>query len=351
VPAKDHEDQLQNRHQIALDTKKDTSGDLEVDRPHSEDKATARSREESLNLSDQSQTIELPLVLGPEGSGKSSIMKHLDTMFPWGGSGEWKSAGGFSLPNQHLSDTDDWVSKRSNRKKKPRPPQPAYGVRDKVVYDDRGYGYECEIDYASNTTSEKPSITKPSVAKQGATKATHISNLVQACPKLGVSVSTEIDTQTVNLDKAEESDRTDRTHNREEEATFRVPQAIPDGRLTLELPDLVLTQEELEPRDLEDAQEAPSKYSSHEDGQEPSATPMQEYERFKQQTGLPPGAVTDLIDTRLMDYDFQTSFEWNYDDNMSAPSSYAASVASIFTAESLAGKYPLRILLRCSTNS
>jgi hypothetical protein len=140
----------------------------------------------------------------------------------------------------------------------------------------------------------------------------------------------------VKLDKAEESDRIDGTHNREEEAAFRVPQATPDGRRTLKLPCLVLTQDELEPRDLKGAQEAQSKYSSHEDGQELSAKPMQEYERFKQQTWLPPGAVTDLIDTRLMDNDFQTNFEWNYDDDMSVPSSYAASVASIFTSESLA---------------
>jgi hypothetical protein len=362
VPAEDHEDQLQDRHQIAPDTKKDfdlyadhngivrdvrdesgqplrlTDSNLEVDKPHSEDTTTARSQEESFNLLEQSQTIEIPaLVVGPEGSGKSLILDHLDTMFPWGGSREWKSVDGSGLPNQHINDTDDWAFKRNNRKKGPRLPQPAYGVHDKIVYDDQGYGYECDINYDSNTTSGiKPSITEPSVAKQGATESTQISNLVQAGPKLGVSVSTEIDTQTVNLDKAEESDRTDGTHNREEEVAFQVPQATPDGRLTLELPYLVLTQEELEPRDLEGAQEAQSKYSMHEDGHEASATTMQEYERFKQQTGLPPGAVTDLIDTRLMDNDFQTSFEWNYDDNMSAPSSYAASVASIFTAESLA---------------
>jgi hypothetical protein len=31
----------------------------------------------------------------------------LDTMFPWGGSREWKSVGGSSLSNQHLRESDD----------------------------------------------------------------------------------------------------------------------------------------------------------------------------------------------------------------------------------------------------
>lgn len=49
-------------------------------------------------------------------------------------------------PSRHRRDSDASPLKRSNRERKRRPSQPVRNVYTKVVYDDRGYGYECDYD-------------------------------------------------------------------------------------------------------------------------------------------------------------------------------------------------------------
>ncbi|KAJ4367362.1 hypothetical protein N0V83_006943 [Neocucurbitaria cava] len=63
------------------------------------------------------------------------------------GTPEYVSYFGYSHPtSRHRRDTDVPPLKRSNRERKRRPSQSARYVHTKVVYDDRGYGYECDYD-------------------------------------------------------------------------------------------------------------------------------------------------------------------------------------------------------------
>jgi len=63
------------------------------------------------------------------------------------GTPEYVSYFGYSIPtSRHRRDTDVPPLKRSNRERKRRPSQSACHVYTKVVYDDRGYGYECDYD-------------------------------------------------------------------------------------------------------------------------------------------------------------------------------------------------------------
>ena len=63
------------------------------------------------------------------------------------GTPEYVSYFGYNIPtSRHRRDTDVPPLKRSNRERKRRPSQSARHVYTKVVYDDRGYGYECDYD-------------------------------------------------------------------------------------------------------------------------------------------------------------------------------------------------------------
>lgn len=60
---------------------------------------------------------------------------------------EFVSYFGYSHPtSRHRRDTDVPPLKRNHRERKRRPSQSARYVQTRVVYDDRGYGYECEYD-------------------------------------------------------------------------------------------------------------------------------------------------------------------------------------------------------------
>ncbi len=62
------------------------------------------------------------------------------------GTPEYVSYFGYSPSNKHRRDVDASPLKRSNRERKRRPSQTERPVYTKVVYDDFGYGYECEYD-------------------------------------------------------------------------------------------------------------------------------------------------------------------------------------------------------------
>lgn len=62
------------------------------------------------------------------------------------GTPEYVSYFGYSHPSRHRRDSDAPPLKRSNRERKRRPSQSARHVYARVVYDDSGYGYECDYD-------------------------------------------------------------------------------------------------------------------------------------------------------------------------------------------------------------
>ncbi|KAF1943199.1 hypothetical protein EJ02DRAFT_511073 [Clathrospora elynae] len=62
------------------------------------------------------------------------------------GAPEYVSYFGYSHASRPRRDSDAPPLKRSNRERKRRPSQSARYVHTKVVYDDRGYGYECDYD-------------------------------------------------------------------------------------------------------------------------------------------------------------------------------------------------------------
>ncbi|KAG9186477.1 hypothetical protein G6011_09585 [Alternaria panax] len=111
--------------------------------PRASPKVQAHSRRASHAVPPQYQSSYAPSPRG--GAMPQYAAADPRTYAPPRGTPEYVSYFGYNVPtSRHRRDTDVPPLKRSNRERKRRPSQSARHVYTKVVYDDRGNGYECD---------------------------------------------------------------------------------------------------------------------------------------------------------------------------------------------------------------